>query len=68
MSTKPHHLRPITVEIPVTWTPEQALAVFELIDELRETIWTRYGGQIQELMAEQQQYPEIGDSNDNAIP
>ena len=27
----PAHLRPVTVEIPVTWTPEQALAVFQLI-------------------------------------
>ncbi len=27
MSTMLDHLRPITVEIPVTWTPEQALAV-----------------------------------------
>jgi hypothetical protein len=68
MSTRPSHLRPIAVEIPVTWTPEQALAVFELLDELREKIWTRYSDQIQELMAEQQQCPDVGDSDDNAIP
>jgi len=43
MSTMPDHLRPITIEIPVTWTPEQALAVWEMLDELREKIWTRYG-------------------------
>jgi hypothetical protein len=29
MSTRPNHLRPITVEIPVTWTAEQALVVWE---------------------------------------
>ena len=68
MTTRPHHLRPITVEIPVTWTPEQALAVFELLDELREKIWTCYGSQMQDLMAEQQQYPEIGDSDGSVIP
>jgi hypothetical protein len=68
MSTRPHHLRPITVEIPVTWTPEQALAVFDLLDELREKIWTRYGDQIQELMAEQQQGQAVGDRDDRAIP
>ncbi len=68
MNTRPDHLRPITVEVPVTWTPEQALAVFELLDELREKIWTRYGNQMQELMAEKQQYPEVRDSDDNAIP
>jgi hypothetical protein len=32
-------MRPITVEIPVTWTAEQALAVWEMLDELREKIW-----------------------------
>ena len=68
MSTWPHHLRPITVEVPVTWTPEQALAVFELLYELREKIWTRYGSHMQELIAEQQQYPEIGDSDGCVIP
>jgi hypothetical protein len=62
MSTMPDHLRPITVEIPVTWTAEQALAVWEMLDELRKKIWIRYGGQMQELMAEQQQYPELDDS------
>jgi hypothetical protein len=35
MSTMPDHLRPIMVEIPVTWTAEQALAVWEMLDELR---------------------------------
>ena len=68
MSTMPGHLRPVTVEIPVTWTAEQALAVYQMLDELREKIWVRYSSQIQALMAEQQQYPEVGDSDDNAIP
>ena len=33
--------RPLTIslQIPTYWTPEQAFAVFELIDELRDTIW-----------------------------
>jgi hypothetical protein len=34
----PDHLRPITVEIPVTWTAEQALAVWEMLDQLRENL------------------------------
>jgi hypothetical protein len=29
MSTMPDRLRPITIEIPLTWTAEQALAVWE---------------------------------------
>jgi hypothetical protein len=68
MSTMPDHLRPITVEIPVTWTPEQALAVFDLLDELREKIWIRNGDQIQELMAEQQQGQGVDDGDDRTIP
>ena len=35
-SPLPAHLRPIPVEIPATWTPEPALAVFELLDEIRD--------------------------------
>ena len=53
MSTMPDHLRPIAVEIPVTWTPEQALAVWEMLDELREKIWTRYSCQLRDLLAEE---------------
>jgi hypothetical protein len=65
MSTEPDHLRPITVEIPLTWTAEQALAVWELLDELRQKIWTRYSCQLQDLLAEQQQYGEVdGDDAD----
>ena len=53
MSTLPNHLRPITVEIPVTWTAEQALAVWEMLDQLREKIWARYSGQLQDLLADE---------------
>jgi hypothetical protein len=54
MSTMPDHLRPITIEIPVTWTAEQALAVWEMLNELREKIWARYSCQLQDLLAEEQ--------------
>ena len=49
----PAHLRPITVGIPRTWTPEEALAVFELIDDLRDKVWALYSCQMQALLAEQ---------------
>ena len=58
MSTMPDHLRPVTVEIPVTWTPEQALAVWEMLDEMREKIWAHYSRQLQALLAEQRHYPD----------
>ena len=38
-----------TPQIPDYWSPEEALAVFEFIDDLRERIWARYGLRIQEF-------------------
>ena len=52
-SPLPAHLRPLTVGIPRTWTPEEALAVFELIDDLRDKVWALYSCQMQALLAEQ---------------
>jgi hypothetical protein len=49
----PEHLRPLTVEIPRSWTPEEALAVFELIDDLRDKIWNLYNLQLQDLLRQQ---------------
>ena len=43
-----------TVVIPTTWTPEQALAVFELLDDLRDQLWALHGSQIQDLLQQQQ--------------
>ena len=64
MSTIPDHLRPIMVEIPVTWTAEQALAVWEILDQMREKIWARYSCQLQDLLAEEQPCPHL----DNGDP
>ena len=33
------------------WTPAQAMAVFELLDDLRDLIWTRYQVVLQEEYA-----------------
>jgi hypothetical protein len=60
----PAHLRPITVEIHVTWTPEQALAVYELLDDLRERIWGIYDLRLQDLLREQLLSPRPDDSDD----
>ena len=51
-SQPPAQLRPLTVEIPRTWTPEAALAVFELIDELRDKICALYNLQLPDLLRE----------------
>ena len=49
----PAHLQPLSVDIPRTWTPEQALAVFELIDDLRDKVWALYRDQLRALLCEQ---------------
>ena len=36
----------VLFEIPDYWTPEQALAVYQLLDDLRERILSRYEAQI----------------------
>jgi len=36
----------VSLQIPTYWTPEQAFAVFELIDDLRDAIWQRYNVQL----------------------
>jgi hypothetical protein len=44
--------RPITLS--TDWSPEQAVAVFEILDELRERVWAQYGPQIQQVLREEQ--------------
>jgi len=60
---RPAHLRPTTVEISRFWPPEVALAVFELIDDLRAKILAVHGDQLREaLQASRGQ----GDSDESA--
>ena len=39
--------------IPRHWTPEQALAVFECLQLLRQALWDAYGPQAQQAWREQ---------------
>jgi hypothetical protein len=64
----PAHLRPITIEIPTTWTPEQALAVFELLHDLREKIWDRYNYSLQDLLHQQLRSPGVDDGDAHVTP
>jgi hypothetical protein len=36
----------ISLQIPTYWTPEQAFAVFDLVNDLRDAIWQCYGPQL----------------------
>jgi hypothetical protein len=60
----PAHLRPLTLEIPATWTPEEALAVFELIDELRDKICALYNHQLQAPLQQQLSNGEVDESDE----
>ena len=39
--------------MPHHWTPEQALAVFECLQALRQALWEAYGPQVQQAWREQ---------------
>jgi hypothetical protein len=49
------------VLIPTLWAPEQALAVVESLDDLREAVATLYPSQIQDLLREQQGHGDAAD-------
>ena len=42
-----------TSTVPLHWTPEQALAVFDCLHALREALWTVYGPQVQQAWRDQ---------------
>jgi len=54
--------RASTVVIPTTWTPEQALAVSELLDDLRNRLGVMHGSQIHDLLQQEQ-----GSATSNAL-
>lgn len=52
-----------TLQIPHDWTPEQALAVWELLNDLAERIWARYEIPLIELIRTDRLYDP--DTNPN---
>jgi hypothetical protein len=56
----------IALHIPTYWTTEQAFAVFQLVDELREAIWQSYSLQIQDQYRDHLR-PLPTDSDDDNI-
>jgi hypothetical protein len=60
MSNVPRNMAPQRLELPAHWTPEQALAVFEVVDLLRDQLWAAYGPEIQSALRDDrvtQQHP-----------
>ena len=59
------------LEVPMHWTPAQATAVFEVLDELRESVWRRYGVQIQKALRRDRTdiaAPISGNIDDGDVP
>ena len=48
-----HRVAVGSITLPIHWSPEQAVAVFEILDELREHVWARYGLQIQQVLRDE---------------
>ena len=48
MTAHPRPSQALMPVVPMHWTPEQALAVFECLQTLREALWASYGPQVQQ--------------------
>jgi hypothetical protein len=55
----------IPLNIPAYWTPEQAFAVVELLDDMRDRIWAHYDMQLLDQYREQYR-PADSDHTDDA--
>jgi hypothetical protein len=66
---EPRHGLPLTInfEIPAYWTPEQALAVFQLLDDLRDKIGEHYSVKLFELSQEQYPHPTGAHDTDTVV-
>ena len=42
---------PMDPQIPCHWSPEQALAVWELLSQLADLVWAQYEAPLTELLA-----------------
>jgi hypothetical protein len=54
----------MTVEISRFWSPEEALAVFELIDDIRDKILELHGERLREALKDQWGHAGSGESGD----
>jgi hypothetical protein len=59
------------IKLPLDWSPDQALAVFEIVDLLRDHLWAHYALQIQHAQRLQQSAPEpyvVSTIDDSDVP
>ena len=60
------YARSITVEISRFWTPDEALAVFELIDDIRDKILALHSDQLREALKDQRGHGNSGEGGNAA--
>jgi hypothetical protein len=53
MTTDPPSSATPALVVPLHWTAEQALAVFECLHAMREALWDAYGPQVQQAWCDQ---------------
>ena len=67
------HAARLPITLPTDWSPAQAVAAFEILDELRERVWEHYGLQIQQVLRDQRSTAipaadDIDDIDDADLP
>ena len=50
----------VSVLIPASWTPEHALAVLELLNDLRDALCAIHGCHIQDMLQQEQGFAATG--------
>ena len=60
--------RGLPFKVDANWTPEQAMAVWELLDDLRDRVGTHYGLALQKLMRDQRVTHQQLDNFDQELP
>jgi hypothetical protein len=53
LPTRGHRVKPKPIDLPTSWSPQQATAVFELLDELRDRVLSHYAVEIREFLREE---------------
>lgn len=62
----PEHLPidDLPIEIPLDWSPEQALAALEWLPQLQEQVWMLYAQDIQEMLRDRSSaHPPAGNDD-----
>jgi len=71
LPTLQHRVKSKPINLPMHWSPEQATAVFEFLDELRDRVLGHYGVEIQEFLRDDRVTTTLSthsDIDENDVP